>query len=77
LADAESEVEAVKMVRNGITDPDIAMKYLGLRYKDRWSRLQKHEHTGPAGGPIGVVTTEMTQKEATQLYQDKLKRNKE
>lgn len=51
-ADAYIENHAVKSVKNNLKDPDIAMKFLGLRFKDRWSRLQQHELSGAGGGPI-------------------------
>jgi hypothetical protein len=52
LSDAHIEDYAVKNVKNGLRDPDIAMKFLGLRFKERWSRLQQHELSGAGGGPI-------------------------
>lgn len=77
LADAESEKYAVGKVRSGLKDPDVAMKYLGLRFKNRWNKTHKHEHTGAGGDPIGLITREMTAEEASELYNQKLKKDRD
>lgn len=76
LADAYIEDYAVRKVKNGLRDPDIAMKFLGLRFKERWSRLQQHQVAGKDGAPILAITGTMTAEEATSLYQEKLKRKR-
>jgi transposase len=55
LSNSEIEVEVVGKVIKGLDDPDVAMRFLGLRFKKRWSKLQKHELTGADGQDLVPV----------------------
>jgi len=45
-----------------------AIKYYLNNRSDDWSETQKHEHSGPAGGPIETINREMTAEEAAKIY---------
>lgn len=55
VKDAEStaEVQAVAEVRAaGRESWQASMTWLERKFPDRWGRKEKHEHSGPEGGPI-------------------------
>lgn len=52
-AEAQAEVQVGAVAFKGAsTDPDYAMKYLRIRWRDRWTDKQQVEVSGRKGGPI-------------------------
>jgi hypothetical protein len=53
-AEAEAELNAVKIVRSAIEDGDwrAALALLERRFPDRWRRQQTSQLVGPDGGPL-------------------------
>ncbi len=45
-----------------------AFIWLKNRRKDQWRDKQEHVHTGPGGGPLQMISTEMSAKEAADAY---------
>lgn len=66
-AAAEAEIETVARIRlHGQSEQEgswqALMTFLERRYPHRWGRRvseQKHEHTGPGGGPMVAATVSM------------------
>jgi hypothetical protein len=52
----EGEVTATPYVKHYAPDTTAAIFWLKNRKPDDWRDRQQHEHSGPAGGPIQVVT---------------------
>lgn len=47
--------------------------YLKNRSPKRWKDRRHHEHSGKDGGPIKMITTDMSPQEAAEAYADTLK----
>lgn len=62
LTRAQQHAEAfhAKRIRNGLTmapsefQGPANLKYMAVRFNDRWSEKQRLEHSGPAGGPLVI-----------------------
>ena len=50
------------------TGDTAAIKYYLNNRSEEWSETQKHEHSGPSGGPIETINREMTAEEAAKIY---------
>jgi hypothetical protein len=63
LAASEAEIRAVLTIQQCIKDGDwkAAMTYLERKYPDRWSRRERHEVSGPGGGPLEMRASLMHQ----------------
>lgn len=53
---------------------DAANSLKAIQLLGSWSKLRmwsdRVEHTGPGGGPIGVITTEVSEERAAEIYRD-------
>ena len=74
-AEGEAEAHAVALVRKAMPDNwQAAMTYLERRYPDRWRRRERHEITGPDGGPIvATPATDQRLHEVARLINDAMK----
>lgn len=59
-AEREAEIDAVaKIMKAGVDDPKHLQWWLERKFPERWGRRvteNRHEHSGPGGGPIEVKT---------------------
>jgi transcriptional regulator with XRE-family HTH domain len=70
ISNYQGEVTLTPITKVYPPDPASAIFWLKNRQRAKWREKIDHEHAGPNGGPIPVVTAQMTPEEAARAYKE-------